>query len=127
MSESLVYLVKLDGETVGTVSLQWEDERNWGPQPPIAGYMHRLAIKDGFHGQSIGKRVVDWAAFQVAENGREFLRLDCEASNTHLCGYYESLGFRQVGTRPVSEYGNYVAALYQKRVGEPPAGSRAVQ
>jgi hypothetical protein len=43
--------------------------------------------------------------------------LDCEAKNTDLCSYYEKLGFVQVGTKPVSEYGNYVAALYERLVG----------
>lgn len=116
MSESIFYLVKQDGQIIGTVSLQWDDERNWGAQPPVAGYLHRLAIKDGYRGQNIGKKVIDWAESQVAERGRHYLRLDCEEKNTKLCSYYEDLGFQKVGTRPVSEYGDYVAALFEKPV-----------
>ncbi len=114
MTESLMYLVKQDREVIGTVSLQWDDEINWGPQPPIAGYMHRLAVKDGHHGQNIGKRIVDWAGEQTLSNGRSYLRLDCEASNTDLCTYYENLGFTQLGTRSVPKYEDYVAALFEK-------------
>ncbi len=50
MTNSTAYLVRLGEEVVGTVSLQWDDELNWGPQPQVAGYMHRLAIKNSFHG-----------------------------------------------------------------------------
>ncbi len=118
MLESTVYLIQQDEETIGTVSLQWDDTRNWGEQPPVAGYMHRLAIKDGFHNQGIGKLAVDWVAEQVAGRGRSLIRLDCEAKNTDLCSYYEKLGFVQVGTRPVPEYGDYVAALYERSVAD---------
>jgi len=116
MTESTIYLVREGSEVIGTVSLQWDDERNWGEQPPVAGYLHRLAIREGFHGQGLGERIVDWAAKRVAEKDRQFLRLDCEETNAELCGYYKKLGFVQVGTRPVPEYSNYVAALFEKPV-----------
>lgn len=116
MSESSVYLIRQGKEIVGTVSLQWEDERNWGIQPPVAGYMHRLAIKEGFHNLGLGAQAIDWALSQVAKKGRQYLRLDCEAKNAELCGYYEAQGFTHVGTRPVPEYGTYVAALYERPV-----------
>ena len=116
MAESTMYLIHHGDEVVGTVSLQWEDERNWGPQPPVAGYLHRLAIKDGFHGKGLGEQVVNWAAAQVADRGRQFLRLDCEAKNTQLCAYYENQGFVRVGERPIPEYGDYVAALFEREV-----------
>ena len=116
MTESTIYLIKQGCEIVGTVSLQWDDPRSWGEQPPVAGYIHRLAVKHGFHGQGLGERVIDWAAARATENGRSFLRLDCEAKNTDLCGYYEKLGFTRVGTRPIPEYDGYVAALYERPI-----------
>lgn len=116
LAESTMYSVRKGDEVVGTVSLQWDDERNWGLQPPVAGYIHRLAVKEGFHGQGIGERIVDWAATRAAENGRSVLRLDCEDTNTNLCRYYEKLGFVRVGTRDVSDYKGYRAALYERRV-----------
>jgi ribosomal protein S18 acetylase RimI-like enzyme len=118
MKDSTVYLIKQNNEVVATVALQWNDERNWGPQPPVAGYMHRMAVKDGFHGQGLGAQIVVWAKQQAAEHGRQYLRLDCEAANSQLCAYYEKLGFVQIGTRPVPEYGDYVAALFEQPVSE---------
>ena len=114
LSESSVYIIRKYNEVVGSVSLQWEDERSWGAQPPIAGYMHRLAIKNGYHDQGLGEIIINWAATQVAQNGKDVLRLDCEEGNVGLCAYYEKLGFVKVGSRPVPEYGDYVAALYEK-------------
>lgn len=116
MSESTMYIIKQGDEVVATASLQWEDERNWGEQPPVAGYMHRLAVRNDFHGQGLGETITDWISAQVAKEGRQYLRLDCEESNTELCAYYEKLGFVKVGTRPVPEYGDYAAALYQRPV-----------
>lgn len=117
-SESIAYLVRRDNEVVGTVALQWEDERFWGVQPPIAGYLHRLAVKEGFYKQGIGEQIIDWAAAQVAAEGRFLLRLDCEEKNTGLCRYYEVLGFIKVGRLPFPELdnGNYVEALYERPV-----------
>jgi hypothetical protein len=43
MGESTVYLIKQGDEVVATVSMQWEDERNWGPQPPVAGYISSIS------------------------------------------------------------------------------------
>lgn len=114
MDESTMYIVHSGEQVVGTVSLQWEDARSWGEQPPIAGYLHRLAIKDAYKGQGLGDAVVDWAAQQTLGKDRHLLRLDCEEGNTQLCAYYEKLGFVKVGTKPIPEYGDYVAALYEK-------------
>lgn len=119
MAESEMFLVKQGQEIVGTVSLQWEDERTWGAQPPIAGYMHRLAIKEGHHGQGLGEQVIDWVATKVAEQGKELLRLDCPEDNQDLCKYYEKLGFTKTGSRQIPKYDDHneaTVALYERPV-----------
>lgn len=123
MKESTAYIVKKDGEVIGTVFMQWDDQLNWGEQPPVAGYMHRLAIKDDFRGQGIGQLIIDWCEDQVGKQDRTLLRLDCDARNAELCGYYESLGFKKVGQNEVLEYGDYVAALYERPVAKDPNNS----
>ena len=112
MTESTVYLVRQNDQIIGTVSLQWDDEEVWGPQPPVAGYLHRLAIKDEFRGQGLGEQIVDWSAARAAENGRSSLRLDCEESNEDLCNYYKGLGFTKVGSQILNEF--YTAALFER-------------
>lgn len=115
MAKSTAYLAYADKEPIGTVSLQWDDESVWGEQPPVAGYIHRLAVKEGAMTKGGGSQILDWASDQVARSHRQFLRLDCNAQNTKLCAYYDAQGFIRVDVRRRSEDG-YVAALYERRV-----------
>lgn len=114
------YLVRVGKKVAGTVSLGWQDQRNWGKRSDEAGYIHQLAIGDDFHGQQIGEQIITWLSEQVANHGRSYIRLDCDTHNTSLCAYYERLGFKRVNPhkRPDNEMGEYEAALYQKPVGK---------
>lgn len=107
-----MFVVRQAGEAVGTVSLQWDDERYWGVQPPVAGYLHGLALRDAFRGAGLGRRVIDWAAAHVAAQGRHWLRLDCGAGNTGLCHYYEEQGFSVAGRQVFAS--GHVAVLFQR-------------
>jgi hypothetical protein len=42
VSQKDVYVVEQDGTSVGTFTLDLDDERHWGPQESIAGYVHGL-------------------------------------------------------------------------------------
>ncbi|MFM0287379.1 GNAT family N-acetyltransferase [Paraburkholderia megapolitana] len=114
VSQKEVYVVELDGIPVGTFSLDLEDERHWGPQQPIAGYVHGLCVRSGFNGRGIGSFMLDWCANTVSSLSRHLVRLDCAVHNAKLCAYYESLGFIRVGLYPESEPGGYVWSLYEK-------------
>jgi ribosomal protein S18 acetylase RimI-like enzyme len=110
------YTVLSDGEVIGTFGLHWQDERVWGDQPPNAGYVHRLAVRDDLHGQDLGLRIIDWAVAEVARNGRQYLRLDCDSSNTKLRDYYEKQGFKEIGKKHIPPHKNYFATLYERQV-----------
>ena len=116
LSRRAVYVVEQDGMPVGTFSLDWDDEVYWGPQEPIAGYVHGLSVRKGFNGRGLGCFVIDWCANQVSILNRRFVRLGCDARNTKLCGYYESLGFVRIGVKPMPEHGDYIDSLYEKSV-----------
>jgi GNAT superfamily N-acetyltransferase len=98
------------------LSFLWEDEFFWGPQDPDAGYMRRLAVRHGCHGEGLGAFAIEWCVQRVLGEGRRLLRLDCDPRNTKLCAYYESQGFRRVMTRRIERSGDYVASLYEKRL-----------
>ncbi|MGA7923044.1 MAG: GNAT family N-acetyltransferase [Thermoplasmata archaeon] len=102
-------------EIAGTLTLQWEDPLFWGVQPPVAGYLHRLALRRAFAGQGLGRRMIQWAEERVRERGREFLRLDCDAENARIRSYYEALEFRFVSDAEKPGV-PFRCALYQKRV-----------
>jgi ribosomal protein S18 acetylase RimI-like enzyme len=109
-----VYVVEQDGVPVGTFSLDWDDELYWGRQEPIAGYVHGLSVRKGFNGRGLGSFVIDWRADLVSALDRRFVRLGCDARNTKLCAYYESLGFVRVGIAPTPEHGDYIDSLYER-------------
>jgi ribosomal protein S18 acetylase RimI-like enzyme len=93
ISAGHVHVVEISAQTVATISLQWDDPMFRGPMPPDAGYVHRLAVRTREHVAGIGHALLDWAAEQVAGNGRQWLRLDIAADNRPLRQYYERAGF----------------------------------
>ena len=108
------YAAYLGDKIVGTVALEWEDTEGWGERENSnAGYIKRLAIHGDYHGQHIGEQIIDWAADQVQQKGRTYLRLDCTASNKKLCAYYENQGFRQVEIKHFPDW-NSTSALYER-------------
>ncbi len=109
------YAVYQEDMLVATVGLEWEDDAWDDTTEDNAGYIHRLAVGDDFHGQQLGPQIIDWAAEQVRQKSRKYLRLDCNVANRRLCAYYESQGFKQIRTKEFPDY-NYTAALYQMPV-----------
>ncbi|SDR47668.1 Acetyltransferase (GNAT) family protein [Burkholderia orbicola] len=112
VAEKAVYVVEQDGTLVGTFSLDFDEDTHWGPQAPIAGYVHGLCVRQGFNGFGLGGFMLDWCAHEVSRLNRRLLRLDCGAENTKLSAYYESLGFVRVGLKT----DGIVWSLYEKPV-----------
>ncbi|MBW8846880.1 MAG: GNAT family N-acetyltransferase [Burkholderiales bacterium] len=73
-----MYVVLSDCDVVGTFRLQWDDEHYWGKQPPVAAYMHGLAVKESAHGKAVGANVLTWTVQEAARQDRPYLRLDCD-------------------------------------------------
>ncbi len=88
-----VYLAMLNGKSVGTLTLQWEDKKFWGDVPDDAAYVHRIAIRRAYADKGLGSQLLRWAEHAAAEAGKTFLRLDCMAENAPLCEYYEKANF----------------------------------
>lgn len=88
-------LVTAGGRDVGTLRLDWTDERFWGSKgiDGTAGYVHTLATHLDFAGQRLVARMLQWACDRIVEQGRDLIRIDCDATNPKLVGYYRSFGF----------------------------------
>lgn len=97
MAHGEVWLAEADGLLAGAWELWWEDEDAWGPQPPVAGYVHRLMVNRATTAPGTGRLLLDAAERRVAEAGRTRVRLDCLAGNTQLNAYYLDAGYRVVG------------------------------
>jgi len=111
-----MYVALADDEVAATFALSEDDERIWGPQPPVALHIHRLAVKGSYHGHDVGSKLLEWALGEVKRQGRQFLRLDCDARNKELCTYYEKHGFKQVGEKLLPSERDYYANLYERPV-----------
>lgn len=90
-------LVTCDDRDVGTLRLDWTDERFWGAKglDGTAGYVHTLATSLDFAGQRLVARMLQWACDRIIEDGRSLIRIDCDATNPKLVDYYRSFGFEK--------------------------------
>ena len=88
----------LDGESIiGMFRLLDIDELYWGKKNDHSNYLHSLVIINDYVGLNIGRDVLKEVIHQSKGKGISFFRLDCNASNTKLCKFYESIGFKKVG------------------------------
>lgn len=92
-----VWLAEDAGRVVGAWELWWEDADAWGPQPPRAGYVHRLMVDHAAVAPGTGRELLRGAERRVAEAGRALVRLDCLAGNDRLTAYYLDAGYQVVG------------------------------
>jgi GNAT superfamily N-acetyltransferase len=109
-----VFVAWRDGTPVGTLSLSWDDPVVWGEQPPIAEYVHGLAISRTEGGRGLGRALLEWASRRTAAAGKSLLRLDCVTANPALRAYYERAGFTHV--RDAADW-SWSASLYERPTG----------
>ncbi|MEU9149334.1 GNAT family N-acetyltransferase [Streptomyces sp. NPDC048417] len=99
MASGEVWLAEADGRVAGAWELWWEDEDAWGPQLPVAGYVHRLMVDRNSARPGTGRLLLCAAERRVAAAGRGVVRLDCLADNARLNAYYLDAGYRVVGSK----------------------------
>jgi GNAT superfamily N-acetyltransferase len=118
-----LYVGEEDGAVVAAVALTWSDPMFWGVRADDAGYVHRLVVRRDRTGAGLGAEIIGWAARQVSDAGREWLRLDAAADNLPLCSYYERLGFEYRGDatgdldQPDGTVRHWKQCLYERRCG----------
>lgn len=97
MASGEVWIAEAQGRVAGAWELWWADDDAWGPQPPVAGYVHRLMVDRDTAPPGTGRLLLRAAERRVAAAGRAFVRLDCLAGNARLNAYYVNDGYRPVG------------------------------
>jgi ribosomal protein S18 acetylase RimI-like enzyme len=107
-----VYLALFRGEAIATLRLTWSD-LYWPTGEQNAGYVHSLAIRNRAHGLKIGATLLTWAMDEIRRQGKQYIRLDCAASNGRLRHYYEEQGFT---CRGELQDRDYIAALYEMKL-----------
>lgn len=99
MASGEVWMAEAHGRVAGAWELWWADDDAWGPQPPVAGYVHRLMVDRDTARPGTGRLLLRAAERRVAAVGRAFVRLDCLAGNARLNAYYVNDGYRPVGRK----------------------------
>ncbi len=94
-------MVQKSGELITTFTLserqsEWDRHIFGEDMPRNSIYLHRLAVVPKYMGKGIGKEIVNW----IEENcsiDKEYLLLDCVASNERLNRFYIENGFDYLG------------------------------
>ncbi len=94
---------------IATITVQPRDDL-W-PDDGLARYVHGLAVDRCAAGRGIGAYLLAWAAAQASTAGLDWLRLDCDASNSALRSYYRARGFIFCGERSAE---HRTAALFER-------------
>lgn len=120
MKEGEVWLAETGGPSpIGGWELWWDDEPAWGPQSPVAGYIHRLMTDRATAPPGLGRAMLAHAERRITAAGRRLSRLDCVSTNPRLRAYYESAGYTAVGELPLKDGGKgttYAVTLLEKRL-----------
>jgi ribosomal protein S18 acetylase RimI-like enzyme len=109
------YVIDVGTRIAATFYFSWSDIAFWGDQPPIAGYVHKLAVRRAFAHQGLGRMALEWVVDRTRAAGGSRVRLDCHAANRYLVTFYESLGFRPVRTLELVKSGRLQPYLLMER------------
>ncbi|MBN1799832.1 MAG: GNAT family N-acetyltransferase [Spirochaetales bacterium] len=107
------YLVKYENKVIGCFRLQSEDKLLWGERNDEAGYVHYLTRLSTLHAKNVGKSILEWIEEYCRKKNKNYVRLNCGMNSLVLRGYYELLGFNNVGTVVVD---NEELSLYEKEL-----------
>ncbi|MEU9864509.1 GNAT family N-acetyltransferase [Streptomyces sp. NPDC047971] len=100
IADGEVWLASAGGRVFGAYELWWDDEQAWGPQPPVAGYVHRLMTDRESAPAGAGRTLLAHAEGRIRAGGRGVARLDSVSRNPRLRTYYEAAGYTAVGEEP---------------------------
>ncbi len=101
----LFYLAWAQGQAVGTVKYQLEDELFWSDVPKgDSAFIHKLAVRRAYKSGVISNHLLKWAVEKSKSQGLRYLRLDCDAARPKLCAVYENFGFQKHSTRQVGSF-----------------------
>jgi GNAT superfamily N-acetyltransferase len=104
------FIAEIDGDPAGAVRFQLEDRLFW---PDLtsddSAFIHRLVVRRRYKGLGVSTALMQWAVTQAQSMGKNYLRLDTDASRPKLRQLYERFGFefhsfRQVGAYYVARY-----------------------
>ena len=97
-SAGVLRVAVLDGKVVASVAVWFHDPTHHWPDDDLAIYVRDLMVSPGHRHQGLGTYLLGWAELFSVGEGRNRVRLDCEAGNERLRRYYQEAGYTYVET-----------------------------
>lgn len=97
------FIAYFDQTPIGGFILVRSNDFFWGENSHIgAYYINKIVVKNGYTGQGIAEKILDWIEAYAKEAGKEKLRLDCYEDRKYLLHLYKSCGYKliEVKTMP---------------------------
>ena len=96
------YVSEIEREIVGGINIDKKQDPNyleidWNDKTASFLVVHRLAVKEEFWSQKIGKKLMDFAENLVLEKKLKSIRLDTYSNNPKAINFYKNLGYNQLG------------------------------
>ncbi|MBM6618038.1 GNAT family N-acetyltransferase [Bacillus sp. RD4P76] len=97
------YVVFKEEELIGTFTIslsqsEWDVHIFGSDSLNNSLYLHRLAICPSYMGQGLGTRLLEWIQ-TTYHNEKDWLKLDCVATNKKLVSFYKDNGFEEIGEK----------------------------
>ena len=103
IEERNVYVLLVNGITVGTFSIKHIDKYEPVLIEISSLYLYRIAILPEYQGNNLGMKIIQFAC-QVSEKIKRPIYLDCWAGNQKLRSFYSAAGFDYLGDFPEENY-----------------------
>lgn len=97
VEQGLFYSVAIGADIAAVVEITPIADELWKNDESAALYVHKLAIRRKYSGQSVGRKIIALIEEKAIQQGINYLRLDCVAHNLKLREYYESCLFQFKG------------------------------
>ena len=86
-----------NGNLIGVYVLQWHDPLFWASlKKNESGILHKLAVRQEYHKNGYGKKLIESAELLCKKRNVKWLRLNCGTFRTGLRNFYEDAGFKMV-------------------------------
>ncbi|HIE44061.1 MAG TPA: GNAT family N-acetyltransferase [Candidatus Omnitrophica bacterium] len=85
-----IWIAELEGEVVGYITTQLDYRIR-------IGYIPNLAVKKGFRGKGIGKKLFSTAFNYLKKCGMEYVRIETLEQNIVASKFYPKKGFEEIG------------------------------
>jgi len=95
--DSLFYFAEIDGKVAGYLKLNFNDAQT-EYKDKNALEIERIYVSGKFHGQRVGKQLINFAIALAQQKQFEYVWLGVWEHNDNALGFYRHHGFEQIGT-----------------------------